>query len=140
MPREFAALCLMLLLLPLLAGCGESLEAQVSGTVTLDGKPLDKGDIVFHPADSGTPAYGSIDPEGKYSVKTGQGEGMLPGEYIVVVKVTSEVTPVGGEVAVVEKLPELLSPKKYAMKQTSPLKYTVTSGEQTIDIPLDSKP
>jgi hypothetical protein len=138
MQRQPLGLLLALLLLPLASGCGGSLESQVSGTVTLDGKPMSEGNVVFHPAESGTPAYGSIDAEGKYSVKTGQGKGIIPGEYIAVVKLTSEVEQSSGEVAE-EKLPTLLSPKVYAMKQTSPLRYTVKPGKQTIDLALDSE-
>jgi len=54
------------------AGCGGS-EAEVSGSVTVDGQPLKDGDIIFEAADgSVTPAAGKI-VDGKYSLK------VLPG-------------------------------------------------------------
>ena len=53
-------------------GCGGS-EAEVSGSVTVDGQPLKDGDIIFEAADgSVTPAAGKI-VDGKYSLK------VLPG-------------------------------------------------------------
>jgi len=54
------------------AGCGGS-EAEVSGSVNVDGQPLKEGDIIFEAADgSVTPAAGKI-VDGKYSLK------VLPG-------------------------------------------------------------
>lgn len=60
-----------------LAGCGGSREAEVSGTVNIDGKPLSEGEIIFEAADgSATPAAGPI-REGKYSLRS------LPGAKVV---------------------------------------------------------
>ena len=122
----------------LAAGCTPPLESQVSGTVTLDGSPMQAGNVIFHPAGTGVPAYGTIQPDGTYSVKTGQGEGMQPGEYVVVVKATEKLAP-SEEAGAVEVLPKLLTPQKYATKDTTPLKYTVEAGEQTIDLELKSE-
>lgn len=138
MLRSIGNLFPLIFVLTLMVGCSQPLESQVSGTVTLDGKPLQRGNIVFHPAKSGTPAYGTIDQEGLYAVKSGQSAGMKPGEYIVVVKSTSQVEQ-SPEPGAVEVTPELLTPRQYAMKQTSPLSYAVVAGEQTIDIPLESQ-
>jgi hypothetical protein len=50
------------------SGCGPA-TATVSGEVTVDGKPLDRGLIVFSPADSnGEPARARIQ-NGKYEVR-----------------------------------------------------------------------
>jgi hypothetical protein len=56
--------------LGLLAGCGGGdTEAEVSGTVLLDGQPLKEGEIIFEEVDrSKTPAAGRI-VEGKYTLK-----------------------------------------------------------------------
>jgi hypothetical protein len=54
------------------AGCGGS-EAEVSGSVTVDGQPLKDGDIIFEAADGSiTPAAGKI-VDGTYALK------VLPG-------------------------------------------------------------
>lgn len=53
----------------LLSGCGNP-TATVSGEVTLDGKPLEDGIIVYDPSDGkNTAAQGKIEA-GKYSVLT----------------------------------------------------------------------
>ncbi len=51
-------------------GCGGSDQpelGQVTGTITLDGKPLSGIAVVFQP-DSGRPARGMTDAEGKYEL------------------------------------------------------------------------
>ena len=62
--------------LAVLTGCGP-VEAEVSGTVTIDKKLLAEGDIIFEEADkSKTPAAGKI-INGKYTLK------VLPGSKLV---------------------------------------------------------
>jgi hypothetical protein len=52
----------------LLAGCSDSQTAAVTGTVRVDGQPLEKGSISFVPADGkGVTAGGEI-IDGKYNV------------------------------------------------------------------------
>jgi hypothetical protein len=52
----------------LLAGCSDNQSAVVTGTVNVDGKPLEKGSISFEPADGkGVTAGGEI-IDGKYNV------------------------------------------------------------------------
>ena len=62
--RCLAALVLALVMLPLV-GCGDKL-AQVTGTVTLNSKPLESGVVTFFPA-SGTPVAANID-NGSYTI------------------------------------------------------------------------
>jgi hypothetical protein len=71
-----AAAILLLTGLGFVAGCGVS-EAEVSGAVNVDGKPLKEGDIIFEERDkSKTPAAGKI-VEGKYTLR------VLPGSKTV---------------------------------------------------------
>src|SRR5690606_8439845 len=60
----------------LLCGCGESdtlKRVPVSGTVTLDGEPLPKGEIVFRPASgAGTTDGGQIE-NGSFSIEVTPG-------------------------------------------------------------------
>jgi hypothetical protein len=51
-----------------LVGCGEK-TTTVSGTVTLDGKPLPEGAISFFPKDGQAPTAGSTIKDGQYSAK-----------------------------------------------------------------------
>ncbi|MBP3959170.1 hypothetical protein J8F10_28330 [Gemmata sp. G18] len=62
-----------LLALPLLVGCDGEKSAEVSGTVTIDGKPLPEGEIIFESPDgSKTPAAGPI-KNGAYTVSVAPG-------------------------------------------------------------------
>jgi hypothetical protein len=72
-----------------IASCGRDEEAfgkryPVSGTVTYNGQPLEKGTISFVP-DKGAGATGAIE-KGSYTLSTGgEGDGALPGKYKVTI-------------------------------------------------------
>ncbi len=55
----------------------------LSGRVTLDGGPLDQGNIEFHPLDGGVPSGGTI-TNGSYSIPAQ--EGLPPGKYRVAIR------------------------------------------------------
>jgi hypothetical protein len=56
--------------LVLLVGCGESMKrGEVSGKVTVDGKPLQDGAISFFPADGKGPTAGGVIEDGEYLVQ-----------------------------------------------------------------------
>jgi len=61
----------------------------VSGTVTLDGKPLPDADIVFFLQGQSVPGYtasmGKTDAGGKYQLKFGGQPGAVPGNFRVTV-------------------------------------------------------
>lgn len=133
--REVASVVVVLLLLTL-AGCGSTHDASVSGTVTLDGETLDRGTVSFHPVGEGAVAYGQIQSDGSYQVKTGRESGLLPGEYKVTVVATAP--PPEPEDPMDEPVGELLTPKRYGRTETTDLQYTVEAGSNTIDIALTS--
>jgi hypothetical protein len=57
-------------LIPLVAGCGGSGDGvTVSGTVTFNGKPVDKGYVNFHPTDNKGRSVGGEVRDGKFTVK-----------------------------------------------------------------------
>jgi hypothetical protein len=73
-----------------LAGCGspgDNLPREpVSGTVTLDGKPLERGTISFQP-DSALPTAAAVPiTAGSYSMA--RAEGLVPGTYRVLISST----------------------------------------------------
>lgn len=72
--RRATVSILLVVLLPL-TGCGPS-EVVVSGTVTLDGKPLEDGHIAFRPlpATATAEAAGATIKGGKYQVKVRPGQ------------------------------------------------------------------
>ena len=112
----------------ILTGCGGRQEATVSGTVTLDGQPLTKGNVAFYPAgSSGTAATGTISADGTYTVATGQQAGLPAGDYVI--KVVAADPPPDDTTP-----PKLLTPEKYSRVETSPLKQTIVVGSN--DVPL----
>lgn len=97
------------------AGCGPSAPATVpvSGTVLMDGKPLDGASVTFIAATGGTVAYGTTDSSGKFTLMTTIGEtatpGAVPGSHKVgVAKSTND----GGT----ETAEAFSDPKKMAVK------------------------
>src|SRR5687767_5188166 len=71
------------------AGCdGRRTPVAVSGTVTLDGKPVEGATVTFHLVGDdteGRPATGQTDKTGTFRLTTGGEDGARPGEYKVVV-------------------------------------------------------
>jgi hypothetical protein len=124
---------------PIFGGCrGGSMESDVSGTVTLDGKKVGPGTVVFAPAQpGGKPATGSIESDGSYNIKTSRATGLSAGAYRVAVSVREmpqnvkrgDRPPPGKSVI----------PEKYEDENTSGLQYDVAPGRNTINIELMSR-
>jgi hypothetical protein len=117
-----------------LAGCGGSLDSSISGLVTVDGEPLRMGRVIFHPVAEGPTTYGTIDDNGRYSIRTGQLNGVMSGEYVVTVIATE--TPQG---PVGSSWGKLISPMRYTSQDTTDLKFTIQPGSNHIDLPLRSE-
>jgi hypothetical protein len=74
-----------------IAGCGSDNplgRKSLSGTVTLDGAPLAKGAIEFHPISEDGVQSGDLIENGRYSIPADKGA--TPGEYRVVIYDTYE--------------------------------------------------
>lgn len=87
---KFAATAFCSLFLGLIAGCsggGEPLPelAEVTGTVTLDGKPVENISVVFQPeAPDQATSRGTSNAEGKFSLMYNQdAAGAVPGKHKV---------------------------------------------------------
>jgi hypothetical protein len=120
------------------SGCGgSSQESQVSGNVSLDGKQIGPGIIVFAPVENGTPAIGPIEHDGSYRMSTSHEVGLSAGKY----KVGISIREVPKNVKRGDRLPpgKLLIPQKYEDSTTSGLEYDVVPGSNTIDIELKSQ-
>lgn len=120
-------------------GCsGSDLGAEVSGTVTLDGKPVGPGTVVFAEASGASnPSDGAIQPDGSYALKTANLPGIAPGKYRAAVTVFEDVKTAPGERSFA--LPKYVTPEKYANLDTSGLEYDVKPGKNPIDIALTAK-
>lgn len=115
--------------------------APVTGKVTYQGKPITQGIVSFQPAaPDGTPATGTIGPDGTYSLQTADAEGARLGEYRVVISARKEpeqepdsATPP------LKKLPKVESqlPLKYEDLEKAQLTKKVDSGHNTINFDLE---
>ncbi|WP_232100768.1 Ig-like domain-containing protein [Gimesia fumaroli] len=122
-------------------GCGGGSDTpplgQVSGTVTLDGQPLEQAQVTFQP-ENGRASIGETDSEGNYELSyTGTTSGALLGAHqVVIISAVEAYSDESGEGKDRKARPELL-PAKYNSKTT--LKADVKSGSNQIDFPLTSK-
>jgi hypothetical protein len=140
-----------------LTGCSNSSRPatyRVTGTVTMQGKPVAGAVITFVPtSNEGEAASAISDSDGKYALTTWRaGDGARPGEYRVKVS-KQEQTAVDPskmvknlsieeeqKIYVENKKPpppaKSLVPSKYQDESTSGLSHTVPQGSTTFDIEL----
>jgi hypothetical protein len=151
---KFTSILLLLLavfFMPVFFGCNKNKAIHteaVTGTVTLDGQPVEDASITFVPKSGGTPAYAHSGSGGVYALQTLQGaaeKGTTVGEYFVTVTKSNAVpsgktekNAYGNAIPVMESNSVL--PEIYASSKTTPLTFTVNAGTNKYDIPLQSKP
>ncbi|MGQ9506150.1 MAG: carboxypeptidase-like regulatory domain-containing protein [Thermogutta sp.] len=136
---------------------------SVTGTVTLNGQPVEGATVVFVPkaavqaapgqaTESGPRvATGETDAQGRYQLSTfSKGDGAVPGEYLVkVFKYPKQQNPVGtpggaekeeyqppAENVPPPATPRNLLPERYANENTSGLSFTVEAKANVFDIQL----
>jgi hypothetical protein len=140
------------MILLLFVGCGDgrqySKTEMVEGVVTLDGVPVEGAEIIFYPVDhsTGEGATGRTDSQGRYrlsSVRGAPGRGVPAGEYgitvshWVVTKLDEPYINIADDSWVRFRSEEML-PGVYTEIETSPLRATVVTGNNTIDLELHS--
>jgi hypothetical protein len=138
------------------AGCSSEKVApvgEVDGVVTLDGKPLERARIEFHPnpADgvSGLRSTAETDHEGRFSLKCDDGRaGAVVAEHRVTVhdllqyegiKAESKHSPDYGS-GELRPPPRARFPDTFSDLGRTPLRKKVKIGKQTIDVELKSRP
>jgi hypothetical protein len=123
----------------LAGGCGRGGSVPVTGTVTLDGKPLDGATVVFSPekGTAGTGGTGLTDTNGKYAIANQDGKrGLPPGRYRVMVSKAAANRRSADEVGAVTEA-DLKDEVPAAFNTKSELTFTVEDG-QPIDIKLET--
>jgi hypothetical protein len=134
--------CLSAACLLLLAGCGDEQPklAIVHGKVSHDGVPLPGGTIVFTPDSArgnvGPLARAEIQPDGTYSLRTGDQAGATPGWHrVTVVSVEVAALPPPGQRFA---LPHSLLPPRYRDPDLSGLTCEVKPAQDNVlDFNLD---
>ena len=139
-----------------LTGCWNSSRPPtypVTGTVTLQGKPIAGAVVTFVPTGEGEAASAITNSEGKYALTTWEaGDGARPGQYGVKVSKQEQAAVDPSKMVqnlsieeeqkiyVESKKPrppaKSLVPSKYQDESTSGLSHTVPNGSSTFDIEL----
>lgn len=141
--RTFRFLPLGILLCgSLLPGCGTGAAplAEVHGKVTYQGTILQSGTVVFTPDASrggrGDLAEATIQPDGSFTLKTGNAPGAAPGWHrVTVASVRPPTDPLPGHRYA---LPASLLPEKYRDPQLSGLVCEVKANQvNKIDLALE---
>lgn len=159
--RRFGLMLLGTLATTLVIGCDRGM-VQIEGTVKVDGKPAEKGTLVFFcPLGDTRPAEGVVQEDGSFVMKTSREPGVMRGEYKVTItnSVNSIVMPKDLDPQnpndprwqdFQKKLDELqtrpaapgMLPSSYANINTTPLTWKVPdSGKRAdFDIPSGAAP
>jgi hypothetical protein len=148
---------LALILMAVLVGCSKGAKdgysgsrGTVSGTITLDDKPLLKDCQVMFFSDKGYTGAGVVRDGGQYTLQYDGGDGMPVGDYLV--QLTAPVATGAPEVvdpvqmATKMKLGRKASgasagpfPVKYASTVKSGLSYSIVAGANKADFKLTDK-
>ncbi|WP_439628542.1 hypothetical protein [Gemmata sp.] len=116
------------------AGCGsgDAPSAEVSGSVTFDGKPVEEGGISFNAADGNAPGGGGVIKGGKYTAtRVPIGATKVS---ITAVKVVGQKKAYDAPDSPMTPITEPLLPAKY--NTATELRYDVKPGTQTKDFDL----
>lgn len=138
--QERCLLGLMATFLCFCSGCSGTYDSTVSGVVTLDSTPLTGGSVSYIPNSPGPASYAVVLGDGSYTVNTGREVGLPAGEYTVTVMAREKsIEDTSGR-----GLPPLpgkqITPPWYSQKKSSPLKFSITSGSNDINLELSSDP
>lgn len=122
----------------LASGCGDENWGYVTGTVTLEGKPVGPGTLMFEPADPASitapSAIAHFREDGKYVLKSaGNRKGAPAGDYLVMIHGRGEEA--FGDERIEDDYQSPI-PAKYLNHRKSGLTATVKPGSQVIDFDL----
>jgi hypothetical protein len=119
------------------AGCGSDPgRGSVKGKITVGGKPLAKGAIVFIPTTGNRDPYTAAITNGEYAMPDMPGG---PAKVYISPPLTEEPPPVDKGDVVPSARPgrkKVVVPDKYQNPETSGLSLTVQKGENTFDADL----
>jgi hypothetical protein len=141
----FAAIALLIV-----TGCGgvDDGRVSISGSVTLDGKPLDGGMIAFIGGSGGALATASTNKEGKFQMQVALGTNKVtiskddPAAAIQTAPKSDADMLMGTDAQYREQqksMPKALVPAKYSKHETSGLSFDIVAGMQPLSISLSSK-
>lgn len=112
-------------------GCGSQPfeTAKVTGSVTLDGKPVTEGSVLFTPS-QGWPARGELDAQGHFALSTYEDQdGAIVGKHEITIIAQSGPDPSEHFERPPPAPTKWLIPERYGNRTTSGLTYEVKEGE-----------
>lgn len=129
------------LIIAVFAGCGgvdRPPTAPVSGTVMVDGEPVEGAAVMFVPEKGGRPATGTTDAQGHFTLRTfEEGDGAVLGKHQVAITLAKSTGGpealeggVMGEITSGAVKTEWIVPRKYGDPKSSGLTKTVVEGEE----------
>ena len=122
-------------------GCGpRGMEATVSGTVSIDGKPAPAGiEVEFQPqVPNASPSKGVTDANGRYALRfNAYRDGVMAGESVVALSIRRTLGPDGAPGPIPEALAGVRIPADY-VGPASRLSRTVARGFNQIDIDVQT--
>ena len=124
----------LLLAILVVAGCsgGDGRQA-VTGTVTLDGQPLDSGSVNFQPADpSAASSSGAAIRDGEFTIP--RDKGLKPGAYKVSVRATKET----GRMIEDPQMGQIAERVAVKFQEEGTLEVEVGDGKNHFDLELTS--
>ncbi len=116
-----------------IAGCGGA-AANVSGTITVGGETYENLRVSFIPVAGGATATCTTDAQGNYTVRTGQGLGLEPGEYRVTIKGYSKSPSPMMTKAEVDAL--RIVPPEHSRRDQTPHRAKVAPGRNRFDFAI----
>jgi hypothetical protein len=129
--RWMLSLSSLLTVLAITAGCGSD-TASVAGSVTIDGKAVTSGRVVFH-KDGQAPAIANINNDGTFELAIADSKGIQPGLY----KVTVASYNIGTPARPGDPPPaKLITPRRYVDVTTTPLATEVGTGSNQVALTL----
>jgi hypothetical protein len=130
----------LLLLLCVAFGCGAENprgRVAISGTVKLDGSPLDKGSISFTSPDANGVSSGSTIENGMYQIPVDHG--LPPGKYIVRILAATAASASQATAAGPPGPGAPIAPQRVAAKYNQDSKLTVEVPKDSMDFNVTSK-
>lgn len=129
----------LLLLVPLVSGCGNGLY-EATGRLTYKGQPVPSTYVYFKPEEEGKRfSTGLTDDAGNFKLRFSTTEsGVYPGKHTVYLQYYVDVDEELGRIKpkIPADLKKLLA-NKYGSADKSPLKYEVSKGGQSFDIAIE---
>jgi hypothetical protein len=108
--------------------------------VTLDGKVVPRGTVAYQPSAGGPAAYARIEDNGAYVIHTGREEGLPSGEYSVTVTANEPPAVTQTQSGGPPPPGKPITPPWYRTKNTSGLNFTVSPGDNEINLELKTQP